>query len=184
MAREECSWLRTVLQYSYCIAAWECRLARIVSQYNILYCDSRGSRLLDCVATLGRNTASQAMTRCRALPARRRWPGRATRRRWARARGTEANVQAARADAQASARQGRAGRRAGRRWARRRALGAARALGARHRRWARGTGAGHAAWACCWAVGCALGALSLFLTRFDSVLFLSQFLDTVHEPGS
>ena len=30
-------------------------------------------------------------------------------------------------------------------------------------------------WGCCWAVGCALGALSLFLTRFDSVLFLSQF---------
>ena len=28
--------------------------------------------------------------------------------------------------------------------------------------------------------GCALGSLSLFLTRFDSVLFLSQFLDTVH----
>ena len=37
----------------------------------------------------------------------------------------------------------------------------------------RGTGAGRAAWACCWAVGCVLGALSLFLTRFDSVLFLS-----------
>ena len=32
--------------------------------------------------------------------------------------------------------------------------------------------------------GCALGALSLFLTRFDSVLFLSQFLDIVREPGS
>ena len=36
----------------------------------------------------------------------------------------------------------------------------------------------------CCAVGCALGALSLFLTRFDSILFLSQFLDIVHEPGS
>ena len=36
-------------------------------------------------------------------------------------------------------------------------------------------------WGCCWAVGCALGALSLFLTRFDSVLFLSQFLDIVHD---
>ena len=43
--------------------------------------------------------------------------------------------------------------------ARRRALGrregcigrAARALGARHERWARGTGAGRAAWACCGA---------------------------------
>ena len=43
---------------------------------------------------------------------------------------------------------------------------------------------GRAAWACCWAVGCALGALSLFLIRFDSVLFLSQFLDIVREPGS
>ena len=32
--------------------------------------------------------------------------------------------------------------------------------------------------------GCALGALGLFLTRFDSVLFLSQFLDIVREPGS
>ena len=32
--------------------------------------------------------------------------------------------------------------------------------------------------------GCALGAFSLFLTQFDSVMFLSQFLDTVHEPGS
>ena len=30
-------------------------------------------------------------------------------------------------------------------------------------------------WGCCWAVGCALGALSLFLTQFNSVLFLSQF---------
>ena len=32
--------------------------------------------------------------------------------------------------------------------------------------------------------GCALGAFSLFLTQFDLVLFMSQFLDTVHEPGS
>ena len=31
---------------------------------------------------------------------------------------------------------------------------------------------------------CALGALGLFLTRFDSVLFLSQILDIVREPGS
>ena len=50
----------------------------------------------------------------------------------------------------------------------------------------------YAAWACLCAqagcaagpAGCALGALSLFLTRFDLVLFLSQFLDTVPEPGS
>ena len=71
----------------------------------------------------------------------------------------------------------------------RRVGGAARALS---RRWARRRRAraarrrseGRAAWACCWVVGCALGALSLFLTRFDSVLFLSQFLDIIHEPGS
>ena len=31
---------------------------------------------------------------------------------------------------------------------------------------------------------CTLGALGLFLTRFDSILFLSQFLDIVREPGS
>ena len=53
----------------------------------------------------------------------------------------------------------------------------ARCKGMRHGRWAR-------AWTCCWAAGCALGVLSLFLTRFDSVLFLSQFLDIVHELGS
>ena len=48
----------------------------------------------------------------------------------------------------------------------------------------RRTSAQRAAWAGCWAMGCALGALSLFLTRFDSVMFLSQFLDIVREPGS
>ena len=48
----------------------------------------------------------------------------------------------------------------------------------------RGTGAGRAAWACYWPAGCALGALNLLLTRFDSVLLLSQFLDIVREPGS
>ena len=58
---------------------------------------------------------------------------------------------------------------------RRRATRAARARGAR---------ALGAAWACCWPTGCALGALDLFLARFDSVLFLSQFLDIVREPGS
>ena len=58
--------------------------------------------------------------------------------------------------------------------------------GSATRRWAlrRGTGAGRTAWACCWVVGYALGAFSLFLTRFDSVLFLSQFLDIVHVLGS
>ena len=33
-------------------------------------------------------------------------------------------------------------------------------------------------------VGCAFGALSLFLARFDSILFLSRFLDIVREPDS
>ena len=33
-------------------------------------------------------------------------------------------------------------------------------------------------------VGCALGALSLFLARFDSILFLSRFFDIVRAPGS
>ena len=40
------------------------------------------------------------------------------------------------------------------------------------------------AWARSLATGCALGALGLFSIRFDLVLFLSQFLDIVREPGS
>ena len=80
--------------------------------------------------------------------------------------------------AQAGARQqARRARQAG---ARREALG----RGARRWAGARGAGQGRAAWACCWLTGCALGALSLFLTRFDLVLFLSQFLGIVREPGS
>ena len=65
-----------------------------------------------------------------------------------------------------------------RRWASGRAVGEAPARGAR------GAGAVLAAWLCCWAMGCTLGALGLFLARFDSVLFLSQFLDIVLETGS
>ena len=60
----------------------------------------------------------------------------------------------------AGARQGAAGARQG-------------AAGARPGRWARGL-----------ATGCALGALGLFSARFDSVFFLSQFLDIVREPDS
>ena len=79
-----------------------------------------------------------------------------------------------------TAQAGRAGRR-GRarrsgRAGRRRERGA-RGRGARHGRWARDLGV-LLGW------GCALGTLSLFLTRFDSILFLSQFLDIVREPGS
>ena len=65
------------------------------------------------------------------------------------------------------------GRAAGARQAEHRRAG--RAAG---RRWAR------AAWARGLALGCALGALGLFSIRFDSVLFLSQILDVVCEPGS
>ena len=71
------------IQFLYCRQE-EARLENFVLQYNILYCDSRGSRLLDCVATQGRDTASQATTRHRrarrARAARRRW---ARRGRWA-----------------------------------------------------------------------------------------------------
>ena len=98
--------------------------------------------------------------------------------------------------------QGRAGRQGARGAAKRRGagtgagarkLGAWEALGARQghaqargtgARGARGTGPRRAAWACCWAVCCALGALSLFLTWCNSVLFLNQFLDIVRDPGS
>ena len=59
--------------------------------------------------------------------------------------------------------------------ARRAGAGGARqgAASARAGRWARGL-----------ATGCALGALGLFSIRFESVLFLSRFLDIVREPGS
>ena len=49
-----------------------------------------------------------------------------------------------------------------------------RAARARHRRWACGLGVLLANGLCTQPV----------LTRFDSVLFLSQFLDIVREPGS
>ena len=47
-------------------------------------------------------------------------------------------------------------------------------------RWARGLGARRAAWARGLALGFALGALDLFLARFDSVFFLSHQMNTVH----
>ena len=80
------------------------------------------------------------------------------------------------------------------RWARRDAGAGARQAG-RRRRWGAGVGmlgraAGRRGGRAARALGaragqgCALGALSLFLSRFDSILFLSQFLDIVREPGS
>ena len=81
-------------------------------------------------------------------------------------------------------RSGRAAGAAGARGARQQA----RARGAREAglagRQARGLGAGHAAWERGLALGCALDALGLFFARFDSVFFLSKFLDIVREPGS
>ena len=76
---------------------------------------------------------------------------------------------------------GRGAGRAGSRRADGRQQGAGRAG---HAQQGRGLGAGRAAWACWLALCCALGALCLFSIRFDSVLFLSQFLDVVREPGS
>ena len=58
---------------------------------------------------------------------------------------------------------------------------------AQQARGARGAGGlvpGRAAWARGLATGCALDALGLFSIRIDSVLFTSQFLDIVREPGS
>ena len=80
----------------------------------------------------------------------------------------------------------------GERGVRRQALGAG--TDRRHARGRAGRGrlAGRGARGACYrrargprpGQGCALGALGLFSTRFDSVLFLSQFFDIVREPGS
>ena len=85
--------------------------------------------------------------------------------RWAGRAGPAGRAGKWQAQAQASgSRRGRARRARGR---------ASWAAGARPGRWARGL-----------ATGCVLGALGLFSIRFDSVLFLSQFLDIIREPGS
>ena len=62
-------------------------------------------------------------------------------------------------------------------WRRRRLATAARGRAWQRAAWARSLGARV-------GQGCALGALGLFLARFDSIFFLSQFLDIVREPGS
>ena len=86
---------------------------------------------------------------------------------------------------------GRAGRRAAGRWELGRTSGrAADARGAcgRQERGARAAGRGSgeagARGARGLPTGCALGALDLFSIRFDSILFMSRFLDIVREPGS
>ena len=95
-------------------------------------------------------------------------------RHWARkALAERAGGRAEQATAGRASGEGRAGR-----WSApgKQASGSRRSKGAergRPRSWARGL-----------ATGCALGALGLFSIRIDSVLFLSRFLDIVHEPAS
>ena len=98
-----------------------------VSQYSSLYCDSRGSGLLDYVVTQGRDTASQATTRCRGVRSRR---ARGARRR---ARGVHRWAR--------GAQHGCAGRGTG-------ARGEARVRGEPHECAGRGTGVRHGRWAC------------------------------------
>ena len=91
---------------------------------------------------------------------------------WVRRRGARAAAGAGRAQQQArGARSSRRGARAAADAGRARHVGTGRYKGARP-----GRVAGPAS--------CALGALGLFLTQFDLVLFMSQFLDIVREPGS
>ena len=123
---------------------------------------------------MGKKKRVQNLKWATAHLSRRLGAGRARHAGWARRRGSQAGARelgrgtGPRGVRQAGA--GRAGHTPHRRWA--------------HGRWVRARGAGVRPRHASWDVGCALGALSLFLTRFDSVLFLSQFLDTVHEPGS
>ena len=65
-----------------------------------------------------------------------------------------------------------------------RARGAGRHEHAAGRRGVRGVRQGPRSGRAAGLVGCALGALSLFLAWFDSLWFLSRFLDIVREPGS
>ena len=126
----------------------------VALQYTVVYCDGSGAKV-----RLYRDTARRACSRALRHSTTGHVGG----------RGGElagrAGGRAGHAGGALGARQGSAGP-------------TARARGAR------GTGSGRAAWACYWVVGCELGALSLFLIPFDSVLFLSQFLDIVREPGS
>ena len=102
-----------------------------------------------------------------------RWAGRAWGARQGRAAGARA-LAGARARGRAAA--GR--RRAVGCWARGRALGARQGTGrAAGRRWASGA---RAAWAPGLALGSALGALGPFSIRFDSFIFLSHQMNTVH----
>ena len=160
-----------MLQYTgvYCNRGSWVRLGICIAIQK-LYCDCGARARLDCIAIQ--------------WPAKPRY-SRGVAGSWARKRG------AGRAAGRGKRAGGRAGSRQGARAAGARTAGSCArgvrsrgAEGARPGRWARGLGAGRAAWAHGLALGCALYALGLFSIRFDSVLFLSQFLDVVCEPGS
>ena len=194
------------MQYNYCIAGNSnigIVLQESVLQYTILYCREEGSVVLqDCIAgglavgRLYRNTKNCIVNRqgtwagmyCNTTTAlaTRPWPGAG---RAAGRAGHAQGAQGARGERRWQA--GRAGpvggRRAGRPDERQMGGSYARGTSGRARQGAIGARqglAGRIAWARGLATGCALGALGLFSTRFDSVLFLSQFLDIVREPGS
>ena len=155
-----------------------------VLQYTALYCGWKACRRQGCIAiqpgVLWQETellVSQGRQLCRDTARGSRLGAGPTRRRWAGRAGT---------GAQAAGTQGAGARGEHRRQA---DAGQARNRGARQAgtRQTGGTGvrgrAAWAAWARCWPGGCALDALGLFSTQFDSLLFLSQFLDIVREPG-
>ena len=81
----------------------------------------------------------------------------------------------------------RRAKKAGVRGARRRACMGARARGATGARACRAEGVAERGRRAAWVLGARAGlgcVLGLFSIRFDSVLFLSRFLDVVCEPGS
>ena len=146
-----------------------------------MYCRLRAGQVVNCITIqhciMRQWAGKEAMSRynyCIVTEAKRgRWAGagRAGARAWARGRALQA---AGRAGVERS---GRAGVRSG-------TAGRAGSWVAGARQRAAGARAGRAGWARGLALGCALGALGLFSIHFDSVLFLSRFLDVVREPGS
>ena len=168
---------KIVLQYSHCIAEKEARRVGFELQYTGVYCN-RGSwvRLGICIAiqNLYCDCGARARMDCIAI----QWPAKPRYSRgWAAgALGAQAGAgalgwawKAWRTTGRARGRDARqAGRAAGARAAGRYRW-AAGAVSVRGARGTRGLGAGRAAWARGLSLGCALGALDLFLARFDSV---------------
>ena len=189
-----------ILQYSFCIAEKKAWRVEIVLQEGQVYCNSGSLAAEETVlqySLVGSRFVSQYKLYCElgeGLGRDTAWAG-AGRCDTALGVATRPGAQQAQVGAEACRRQGRAdagargervagGRQAQAgvapavcgRWVGAQARG--RALQGRAGR------AGRAAWARGLAAGWALGALGLFSIRFDSVLFLSRFLDIVREPGS